>query len=230
MAVRAQEFQAAIAENRTWFIILGVLLIMLGIAAISFPLLTTIAAKIFLGWLFLIGGIVQIVHAFSTRRWSEFLLEVLVGVLYLIAGGWLAFFPLTGIVTLTVLLAAIFIAQGVLEAGMAFRMRPHAGWVWMLIASIAALAVGVLILIHLPSSAAWAIGLLVGIKLIISGWAYLFLPMAVARASMGRNHGWQYLLNVPMKVSVKPAILPQQPYGRNCRPTASYRLVPWSGF
>lgn len=100
MAVRAKEFQAAIAENRTWFIILGVLLIMLGIATISFPLLTTIAAKIFLGWLFLIGGIVQIVHAFSTRRWSEFLLEVLVGVLYLIAGGWLAFFPLTGIVTL----------------------------------------------------------------------------------------------------------------------------------
>ena len=182
MAVRAQEFQAAIAENRTWFIILGVLLIILGIAAISFPLLTTIAAKIFLGWLLLIGGIVQIVHAFSTRRWSEFLLEVLVGVLYLIAGGWLAFFPLTGIVTLTVLLAAIFIAQGLLEAGMAFRMRPHAGWVWMLIASIAALAVGVLILIHLPSSAAWAIGLLVGIKLIMSGWAYLFLPMAVARA------------------------------------------------
>ena len=120
MAVRAKEFQAAIAENRTWFIILGVLLIMLGIATISFPLLTTIAAKIFLGWLFLIGGIVQIVHAFSTRRWSEFLLEVLVGVLYLIAGGWLAFFPLTGIVTLTVLLAAIFIAQGVLEAGMVF--------------------------------------------------------------------------------------------------------------
>ena len=102
--------------------------------------------------------------------------------LYLIAGGWLAFFPLTGIVTLTVLLAAMFIAQGVLEVGMAFRIRPHAGWVWMLIAGISALAVGVLIIAHLPSSAAWAIGLLVGIALIMSGWAYLLLPMAVARA------------------------------------------------
>lgn len=179
---RSSSIHAAVSENRTWFIILGVLLIILGVAAISFPLLTTIAAKIFLGWLFLIGGIVQIVHAFSTRRWSEFFLDLLVGVLYLIAGGWLAFFPLTGIVTLTVLLAAMFIAQGVLEVGMAFRIRPHAGWVWMLIAGIAALAVGVLIIAHLPSSAAWAIGLLVGIALIMSGWAYLLLPMAVARA------------------------------------------------
>jgi len=60
MAVQVRTVQAAISENRTWFIILGVLLIILGIAAISFPLLTTIAAKIFLGWLFVIGGIVQI--------------------------------------------------------------------------------------------------------------------------------------------------------------------------
>ena len=182
MAVQSRgSVQAAISENRMWFIILGVLLIILGVAAIAFPLMTTIAAKIFLGWLFLIGGVVQIIHAFSTRQRSEFFFELLIGVLYLIAGGWLAFVPLTGILTLTVLLAGLFIALGVLEAGMAFRMRPHAGWVWMLIAGIAALALGVLILAHLPSSAAWAIGLLVGIKLIMSGFAYLFLPMAVAR-------------------------------------------------
>jgi uncharacterized membrane protein HdeD (DUF308 family) len=70
---------AAVAENRTWFMVLGILLIVLGIVAIAFPLLTTIAAKIFLGWLFLIGGIVQIVHAFSTQNWSAFLLNLLVG-------------------------------------------------------------------------------------------------------------------------------------------------------
>jgi uncharacterized membrane protein HdeD (DUF308 family) len=130
MAIQSRgSVQAAISENRMWFIILGVLLIILGVAAIAFPLMTTIAVKIFLGWLFLIGGIVQIIHAFSTRQWSEFFFELLIGVLYLIAGGWLAFFALTGILTLTVLLAGLFIALGVLEAGMAFRMRPHAGWV-----------------------------------------------------------------------------------------------------
>ena len=181
MAVQTRRVQAAISENRTWFITLGILLIILGVAAIAFPLLTTIAAKIALGWLFLIGGVVQIAHAFSTRQWSEFFFDLLVGLLYLIAGGWLALFPLTGIVTLTVLLAALFIAQGVLEGLMAFRMRPAAGWLWMLIAAIAAFAVGVLIIAHLPSSATWAIGLLVGIKLIMSGWAYLFLTMAATK-------------------------------------------------
>jgi len=104
MAVQTRRVQAAISENRTWFITLGILLIILGVAAIAFPLLTTIAAKIALGWLFLIGGVVQIAHAFSTRQWSEFFFDLLVGLLYLIAGGWLALFPLTGIVTLTVLL------------------------------------------------------------------------------------------------------------------------------
>jgi uncharacterized membrane protein HdeD (DUF308 family) len=176
----AQSMQAAISENKGWFYFLGILLIVLGVAAVGFPFVTTIATKIFLGWLFLIGGIVQIVHAFSTRQWSEFFLDLLVGVLYVVAGGWLAFFPLTGIVTLTLLLALMFIVQGVLEAGIAFRIRPHAGWVWMLLASIVAVAVGVLLIAKLPSSAAWAIGLLVGINLIMSGFAYLFLPMAAS--------------------------------------------------
>lgn len=116
--------QAAISENKGWFYFLGILLIVLGVAAIAFPFVTTIAAKVFLGWLFLIGGIVQIFHAFSTRAWSEFLLDLLIGVLYVVAGGWLAFFPLTGIVTLTLLLAVMFILEGVLQAGIAFRIRP----------------------------------------------------------------------------------------------------------
>jgi len=178
MAAAQSPIQTAISENKGWFYFLGILLIVLGIAAIAFPFVTTIAAKVFLGWLFLIGGIVQIFHAFSTRAWSEFLLDLLIGVLYVVAGGWLAFFPLTGIVTLTLLLAVMFILEGVVQAGIAFRIRPHAGWVWMLLSGIVAIAVGVLLIAKLPSSAAWAIGLLVGINLMMSGFAYLFLPMA----------------------------------------------------
>jgi uncharacterized membrane protein HdeD (DUF308 family) len=175
--------QTAITENRVWFTILGILLIVLGAIAIAFPFVTTIAAKIFLGWLFLIGGIVQIIHAFSTQRWSEFLLNLLIGVLYVLAGAWLAFFPLTGILTLTVVLAVMLIVQGVLELGMAFRMRPQQGWVWMLVAGIVAVLAGLLILAELPSSAVWAIGLLVGINMIVAGFAYLFLPMAADKGA-----------------------------------------------
>jgi uncharacterized membrane protein HdeD (DUF308 family) len=78
--------EGAIAEHRTWFIVLGIVLILLGIVAIVFPLMSTIAVKIMVGWLFLIGGIVQIIHAFSTQKWSSFFLNLLVGILYVIAG------------------------------------------------------------------------------------------------------------------------------------------------
>lgn len=173
--------QAAIAENRTRFMILGILLIILGVVAIAFPFLTTIAAKTILGWLFLIGGIVQIGHAFSTQQWNQFFLNLLIGALYVIAGGWLAFFPLAGILTLTVLLAVMFIVQGALESGIGFRMRPQEGWGWMLISGIIAIVVGLLIVAELPSSAVWAIGLLVGINMISSGCAYLLLALAAGR-------------------------------------------------
>lgn len=173
--------EAAVAEHRIWFMVIGICLIVLGIVAIAFPFATTIAAKVFLGWIFLIGGLIQIFHAFSTQKWSGFFLDLLVGVLYVVAGGWLAFFPLTGILTLTVFLAAMFIAQGVLEVVMAFLVRPQEGWGWVLVSGLIAFAVGVLIFAHLPSAAVWAIGLLVGINMITSGWAYFFIALAAGK-------------------------------------------------
>jgi uncharacterized membrane protein HdeD (DUF308 family) len=180
-SVQAQTAQAVAAEHRTWFAVLGVVLIALGLVAIAFPFVTTIAAKIFLGWLFLIGGVVQVVHAFSTQRWSAFFFDLLVGFIYVVAGAWLAFFPLTGIITLTIVLAALFIVEGVLEAGMAFRIRPKRGWAWLLVSGIVAIAVGVLIFAGLPSTAVWAVGLLVGINLLTSGLSYVLLA-STARA------------------------------------------------
>ncbi len=175
--------EAAVAEHRTMFITLGILLAVLGIVAISFPFMTTIAAKVILGWIFLIGGIGWIIHAFSTQKWSQFFLNLLAGALYVIAGGWLAFLPLTGIIALTIFLAATFIVQGVLELVMAFRMRPRTGWVWMLISGLIAAIVGGLIFAGLPATATWAIGLMVGINLIMTGFAYLAVALAVGKAA-----------------------------------------------
>ena len=172
-----EKAKAEIAEHRGWFIALGVFLIVVGCLAIVFPLASTIAAKVFLGWLFLIGGVAQIIHAFSTQRWSQFFFNILIGLLYVVAGGWLAFLPLSGILTLTILLSAMFIVEGVFESMMAFRMRPAQGWGWMLTAGIIAILAGVLIFAQLPSSAVWAIGLLAGINIISTGWAYLFLAL-----------------------------------------------------
>ena len=145
--------RAQIQKNWGWFLALGIVFVLAGVAAIAFPLLSTIATKIFLGWIFLAGGVLMILHAFSASGWRGFLLGLLIGILYVVAGGWLAFFPFTGIITLTILLAALFLAEGVLEVIMAFRVRPHEGWFWLLLSGLVAAAVGVMIAMGLPSSA-----------------------------------------------------------------------------
>jgi uncharacterized membrane protein HdeD (DUF308 family) len=179
------EARRQIADNWGWFLALGILLIIAGVAAITFPLLSTIATKIALGWIFLIAGALIVVHAFSIRQWQGFLLSLLIGVLYLVAGGWLAFTPFAGVVALTILLAALFLAEGVLEVIMGLRVRPHEGWGWLLLSGLIAIAVGVLIAAELPSSAAWAIGLLTGINLLSSGVSFAALALAGRRAGLG---------------------------------------------
>ena len=186
------DIEAALAEGKRqitehwgWFLTLGLVLIAAGVAAIVFPLLSTIAAKIALGWIFLAGGAMLAIHAFSIKEWRGFLLGLLIGLLYLVAGGWLAFFPFTGIVTLTILLAALFLAEGVLEVIMAVRVRPHEGWGWLLLSGLVAIAVGVLIAYELPSSATWAIGLLAGVNLLSTGASFVVLALAGRRIGQG---------------------------------------------
>ena len=187
--VTLSDIESSIAETRRlitekwgWFLALGIVLILAGLAAIAFPFLSSIAAKVVLGWLFIIGGVMMIVHAFQAPGWGGFLWELLIGALYVIAGIYLAFFPIAGLLALTVVIAALFIAEGIFETIMAFRVRPHEGWVWLLLSGIAALAVGAIIAAGLPESAVWALGLLVGINLLFSGWSYVFLALAGRRA------------------------------------------------
>ena len=169
--------EAQIAEHWVWYLVLGIVLWLAGLAAIAFPFLSTIAAKIALGWIFLVSGVVMVAHAFSAGEWRGFLLNLLIGILYVIGGGYLAFLPFAGILTLTILVAALFLTDGLLEAIMAFSIRPQEGWGWVLVSSLAAVAVGVLIALHLPSSATWAIGALVGIKMIFAGSSFIALAI-----------------------------------------------------
>jgi len=124
------ELSEAVRENRGWFIALGVLLIIIGIIAIAYPLSATVTLKIFIGWMILIGGIAQVAHAFSTRSWGGFFWDLLIGLLYVFIGAWLAFFPLTGIITLTVMLALMFALEGIMKLLLGFTLRPADGWLW----------------------------------------------------------------------------------------------------
>lgn len=170
--------QAQIAEHWIGYLVLGCVMVLAGLAAIAFPLLSTIAAKIALGWIFVVSGAAIIMHAFSAGDWRGFFWNLLIGLLHLSVGGYLALLPLTGILTLTVLVAALLIVDGLLEVGMALGIRPHAGWGWVLLSGLVAMAAGVLIALQLPNSATWTIGLIIGIKMIFAGWSFITLALA----------------------------------------------------
>lgn len=159
-----------------WPFALGIILIILGIAAISAPYFATIASMIFLGWLLVFGGIAQIAFSFISRASSSFLLHALLGLFSIVIGGLIIAFPSTTALTLTVLLVAFFLALGLFRIFTSIALR-FENWGWFLASGILAVVLGVLILIHWPSSALWVIGLFIGIDFIFVGWSFVALSL-----------------------------------------------------
>src|SRR5262249_23517598 len=100
--------ESQIGEHWVLYLVLGLVLLIGGLGAIALPLLSTIAAKLALGWIFLFSGGMAIVHAFTAGKWQGFFLNLLIGILYVVAGGYLLLLPLAGIFTLTIVVAALF--------------------------------------------------------------------------------------------------------------------------
>jgi uncharacterized membrane protein HdeD (DUF308 family) len=129
----------------------------------------------------MIGGIAQGIHAFMVKGWGGFLLELLSAALYLVVGILLLVNPVEGALALTIVLAVFLIVEGIFKLIMAFRVRDHRGWGWLLASGILSLILGVLIWAEWPASGVWVIGLLVGIQLLFTGWSLVMLALA-ARA------------------------------------------------
>ena len=166
-----------IADNWGWFVTLGVISVIVGFLAIIFPLASSIATKILLGWLLLIAGIAHVIHAFSDSSWRGFFADILLGILFVVAGGWLAFFPIAGLLALTAFLAIVFMVQGIFEIILSLQMRGVNGWGFILVSGIIALIAGFLVWKGLPFTADWVIGVLAGINLISSGISYIMIAM-----------------------------------------------------
>lgn len=173
----------AVEENWGWFLALGIALSILGIAAISVPQVTTLATELFIGWILLIGGVAQVVNAFWSRRWGGFFLALLAGILYLVVGALLLAYPLRGVLVLTLLLGMFFMIEGAFKITISFALRPIPNWGLVLASGIISLLIAFLILANWPSTAAWAIGLLVGLDLLFSGWAMVMIALAARSAA-----------------------------------------------
>lgn len=157
---------------------LGFATLVLGIAAVVFPMASTLVATFFVGWVLLISGAITLAGSFSIQGTGPFFGALLLALLSIAAGVFLLFNPLAGEIALTLLMGAIFMLQGTVELFFAFDMRPHAGWVVMLCSAIASIAAALLIVAGWPGISLFVLGILLGVNFISTGLGY----MSVARA------------------------------------------------
>ncbi|NQT22709.1 MAG: HdeD family acid-resistance protein [Candidatus Omnitrophica bacterium] len=169
-------------QTKGWFLGAGIILIILGAVAISVPLAVSIAVEILFGWIFVLSGVVTIIHSFRALNSGKCILRLLIGIAYLAIGIMFLMHPMQGVLTLTLLLAILFAFQGITQVAVALRLRPLPNWGWMLVSGIAALILAAIIFSGYPGNVAWILGLLVGINLIFSGWTMLMLSSAVDTA------------------------------------------------
>jgi uncharacterized membrane protein HdeD (DUF308 family) len=178
-------FANAIHEHWRAFLIEGIILVILGMIAIVAPLIATIAFTIFLGWLFLISGVVGLFTTFYMRGMPGFWWSLLSAIIGIAAGIALLASPIRGALSLTFILIAFFIIEGIVTIMYAIDHRNEASsrWGWMLFSGIVDLFLAVMIFANLPSSAAWAIGLLVGINMVFGGVAIIGMANAAKHAA-----------------------------------------------
>jgi len=161
-----------------WFIGMAVVFIVLGMLAIIEPGVAGLAVTILVGWLLIFGGVAHLVAAFSGGGAGRVLWQILIGVVYIVGGGYFLMHPLLGLGTLTLFLALIILSEAVFEIIAYFRMRGASGSGWLLVNALITLLLGGLIWFHWPSSSVWAIGILVGVNLLMTGFSRLMFGLA----------------------------------------------------
>ena len=185
MSVTSTPIPVIVKKSLGWSITLSVLMIIAGLLAIVIPPAAGIAVTVLFGWLLIFSGAAHLVFGWHTRTTGGLLWELLLGIVYIIAGGYLLWNPLVGMVTLTLALAIYLFAESILEFVLAVRIRPMPGSGWLFVDSIITLALAIIIYRTWPANAGWALGLLVGISMLFSGISRLMLSLAARRLASG---------------------------------------------
>jgi uncharacterized membrane protein HdeD (DUF308 family) len=179
-------FRKSVQEHWRAFLIEGIVLVVLGLAAIALPPIAGIATAVVLGWLFLIGGIVGLIATFNQKNAPGFWWALISAAIAVLAGGVLLANPAAGVATLTYVLIAFFVIDGVIIMVMAFEHRRELSgrWEWMMLGGVMDLVLAAIIIAGLPGTLAWALGLLVGIDLLFGGFS--LIAMAMSAKSLSR--------------------------------------------
>jgi uncharacterized membrane protein HdeD (DUF308 family) len=166
-------------EHWMLFLVEGIVLVILGFAAILIPPIATLSVEILFGWIFLISGIAGLITTFRLRQAPGFAWSLVSAILGIAAGIVLLLWPLTGILSITFVLIAYFVIEGVASMMFALEHKQElsARWGWMLASGIVDLFLAAIILLGLPGTAAWALGLLVGINMVFGGSALIAMAL-----------------------------------------------------
>ena len=176
---------APIAGKWGWFVALGVGLILAGLIAFANTVAFTLISVMFIGASLLVGGVFQVIHAFMTKGWSAFALNLLCG-LVTVAGGFLIMSePVEGSVVITLFLLVSLMIGGVLRIAIALRHRELQYWWLLLVGGLISIGLGVLLYKTLPWSSLFLLGTLIGIELLVQGMTWLQFGLALRRHQNG---------------------------------------------
>ncbi|MGB3808576.1 MAG: HdeD family acid-resistance protein [Parvibaculum sp.] len=167
-----------IHQYRRRYLVAGGLLVIGGILSIAFPFFGTLAAAIFVGWILVVSGIVEIVHAFSVRGAPVIVLNLLAGLLSIGVGVMFLANPVAGALSLTLLLAGFLAADGIIRILSATQIHPFPGWGWILVNGVSSLLLAAILLWLLPEQSLYALGILLGIDLLVAGGTLLLIASA----------------------------------------------------
>ena len=164
-----------------WYVVAAVLFIVLGLFAIIEPAVAGLAVALLVGWLLIFGGASHLIGAFKGGGAKQVIFQLLIGIIYLISGFYCLTHPLLAVGTLTLLLASVILVEGVLEIISYFRLKGEDASGWMLLNGIITLLLGGMIWFHWPSSSIWAIGILLGVNLLMTGMTRLTFGLAARK-------------------------------------------------
>ena len=162
-----------------WIVALGVVYLIAGFVALGSVLSATVVSVFLVGIMMIIAGVAEVINAFEVRGWGKFLLWLLLGALYIIAGVVTFRNPLLAAAVLTLILGVALVASGIMRIILAFSVQREAPWIWVLLSGAITLVLGALILARWPISSLYILGLFLGIDLIFAGIGWLGLGLGL---------------------------------------------------
>jgi uncharacterized membrane protein HdeD (DUF308 family) len=172
---------APLRAKSGWIIALGVIYVIAGLIALGSIVEATVVSVFIVGIMMLIAGVAEVIHAFQVKSWGKFLLWVILGALYIVAGFVTLENPLLAAAILTLILGITLVASGIMRIILAFSVREGTPWIWVVVSGIITLLLGLIILAHWPVSSLYILGLFLGIDLVFAGAGWIGLGLGLRR-------------------------------------------------